>query len=203
MIVTVPSPHSYSGATLTLHIDETEHARRQQAGLGVAIGHGFAGLDTLMALPEGMPVPLDELTDRQRAYVHGAPVGVCAVAGGQVTRLAVRPCRVTMATVHCRRACTLCLNCASQFAPFSARHVVVERTPDPRTDADQLMDFAFYGVGVTVHAPGGEPEVWLEPRPPRPVRHTAASWWFAETAYGQYLAQQPAALAAAETPKET
>ncbi|MCX4704197.1 hypothetical protein [Streptomyces sp. NBC_01373] len=62
MLATVSPPAGFGVAELQLEIDDTEHARRRAAGLGVATGQGFGGLDVLMALPHGLPVPLPALT---------------------------------------------------------------------------------------------------------------------------------------------
>lgn len=190
---TVPAPSGYSDATLHLDIDATEHQRRQDAGIGPVIGHGFGGLDTLMTLPHGLPVPVAALTARQRAYVRNAPAGICTVEDGQVTRHAIRPCRVALATVRARHAGRLALDSASRFAPFCARQVVIERRPPRAADmAETLIEFGFYGIGVVLEADGGT-EMLVEPRPWRPMRHTPAGWWFAETAYRQFLEHLPVA----------
>lgn len=199
-IVQVPSFRGYNGATLTLAIDPTEHARRQAVGLQLATGHGFAGLDHLMALPEGLPVPLAALTDAQRAYVHAAPDSLCTVADGQVTRHVVRPCRVTLATVRFDTTYKTALDSASRFAPFCARQVIVKRlSKNAFARINDLAEFDFYGIGIILEKPDGSLETVVEPRPWIPKRHTPAGWWFAERAYTAYLehtATNPAGAAA-------
>jgi hypothetical protein len=192
MMAIVPSRiGGYSGATLHLDIDQAEHDRRREAGLELATGHGFGGLDVLMALPHGLPVPLNSHTDHQRAYVRRAPAGICTVSDGQVVRHITRPCRVTLATVHAKSASTLALDSASRLAPFCARQVVVTQPPTLHYPEREL-EFGFYGIGLLLEHDGGELETLVQPRPWRPMRHTPAAWWFAERAYGQYLNQQPA-----------
>jgi hypothetical protein len=195
MIATVPSPSGYSGAILQVDIDDGEHERRHAAGLGMATGHGFGGLDVLMALPHGLPVPLAALTGHQRAYVLRAPAGICTVTGEQVTRHVTRPCRVVLATVRATSASKTALDSASRFAPFCARQVIITRAPSLRMP-ERLLEFGFYGIGVCLEHESGELETLVEPRPWRPNRHTPAGWWFAEIAYGQFLAQQPSTAAA-------
>lgn len=190
MIAIVPSFPGYSGATLTLDINQTEHQRRQETGIGTVTGHGFGGLDHLMALPHGLPVPLADLTKHQRAYVRRAPAGICTVTDGQVTRHAIRPCRVTMATVHYDTTYRMALESASRFAPFCARRVIVKRLPKHAFDRiNDQAEFDFYGIGVILERLDGTQETVVEPRPWRPMRHTPAAWWFAERAYSQYLDQ--------------
>lgn len=193
--VQVPSFPGYRGATLHLAIDEAEHQRRQAAGIGPVTGYGFGGLDHLMALPAGLPVPLLRLTPAQRLYVLRAPAGICTVEDDEVTRHAIRPCRVTLATVRFATACKTALESASRFAPFCARRVVIQR----RTRwTETLAEFDFYGIGVSLEHSAGGLETLVDPAPWRPMRHTPAGWWFAERAYAAYLAHtaKPAGAAA-------
>lgn len=188
LTATVPSFPGYAGATLHLDIDPTEHARRQAAGIGPVTGHGFGGLDHLMSLPAGLPVPLDTLNKHQRTYVRKAPSAICSIHDGHVTRHAVRPCRIDLATVHYDALYKMALDSASRFAPMCARRVVVKRLPKREFDRiDKICEFDFYGIGIVLERQDGSLETVLEPRPWRPMRHTPAAWYFAERAYATYL----------------
>jgi hypothetical protein len=180
---TAPSPRGHPAATLHLTIDPDEHARRQQAGLGHIRDSHCALLDTLMALPPGIPVPVDDLTERQQTDVRRAPAGILDLTLGLVTRHAIRPCRVTLATVHA--TCTRdSIGRASSYAPFCARAVV---TPTlPRRDY-LLSEANYWGVGVFLDHGDGGLEKLVAPKPWRPTRHTPAAWRFAESAYASYL----------------
>lgn len=192
--VLVPSFPGYGGATLHLAIDPAEHQRRQAAGIGPITGHGFGGLDHLMALPAGLPVPVDSLTEAQRAYVLRAPAVICTIHDGQVTRHAIRPCRVTLATVRSATACKTALESAGRFAPFCARAVVITRRPRM---VETLTEFDFWGIGAVLEHADGTTETLVEPAPWRPMRHTPAGWWFAERAYTAYLEHTAANTAGA------
>ncbi|MGW3563572.1 hypothetical protein ACWDSL_06665 [Streptomyces sp. NPDC000941] len=183
--VQVPSFSGYGGATIHLEIDHTEHQRRQADGIGPVTGYGFGGLSHLMALPEGIPVPLASLTKEQRTYVRRVPAAICTIHNGQVTRHAIRPCRVVMATVRAKSASTLALNSASRFTPFCARQVIIRRLTVRYQQRE--FDFDFYGIGLLLEHDDGTLETLVEPRPWRPKRHTPAGWWFAERAYTAYL----------------
>jgi hypothetical protein len=187
--VDVPSlTGGYTDATLTLAIDHAEHARRQAAGLRLVVGHGFGGLDHLMALPHGLPVPLTSLDKHQQAYVRRAPASICSIRDGHVTRHAVRPCRILMATVRYNTTYKLALDSASRFAPMCARRVIVKRLDkDAFHRINRLAEFDWYGIGVLLEHKDGELETVVEPRPWVAKRHTPAAWWFAEQAYGSYL----------------
>ncbi|CAM5494940.1 MULTISPECIES: hypothetical protein [Streptomyces] len=184
--VEVPSFSGYSGATLHLAIDPAEHQRRQAAGIGPVTGHGFGGLDHLMALPAGLPVPVSSLTEEQQKYVRRAPAAIVTVEDGQVTRHAIRPCRVVLATVESPSASKMALEAAGRFAPFCPRRVVIRRLPH-RKHFNYLHDYDFYGVGVTLQHSDGSTEPVLDPRPWRPARHTPAGWWFVERAYAAHI----------------
>ncbi|WP_328766032.1 hypothetical protein [Streptomyces sp. NBC_00286] len=188
MLATVPAPAGFGVAELQLDIDDAEHERRRAAGLGVATGHGFGGLDVLMALPHGLPVPLEALTDHQRAYVSRGPAGICTVTGNQVVRHVTRPCRVRLATVRAASASQLALDAAEKFTALCARRVITTRAPSVYFP-EKLLEFGSCGIGVCLQHPDEELETLVEPRPWRVKRHSPEAWWFAETAYGQFLTQ--------------
>ncbi len=185
--VQAPSPRGYRAATLHLTIDPAEHARRQEAGLGHISDSHCALLDTLMSLPPGIPVPHDDLTERQQADVRRAPAGILDLTLGIVTRYAIRPCRVDLATVHA--PCTRdSIGRTSSYAPFCTRAVVA---PAPPRCNYLLSEANLWGVGVFLDHGNGELETLVEPEPWRPKRHTPAAWRFAEAAYASYLTHTP------------
>lgn len=187
-LVQVPSFDGYKGATLHLAIDAAEHQRRQQAGMRLVTGHGFGGLDHLMALPHGLPVPLNTLTKPQLAYVRHAPAAICTISDGHVTRHAVRPCRIMLATVEATSPGKMALDSAGRFAPMCARQVIVKRLPkDAFNRINAISEYDFYGIGIALRGEDGSLETVLEPRPWVAKRHTPAAWWFTEQAYGAYL----------------
>jgi hypothetical protein len=187
MSIQVPSFSGYTGATLHLDIDTVEHGRRQ----GFADRHIDSPdvLDLLLSLPVGAPVPFQNLTIHQQDAVRRSPgmavqVDQPRLGDVMVTRLALRPCRVLLASVKSATACKTALSSASRFAPFCARQVVVQRRPVwPET----LIEFDFWGVGLVLES-GGKTETLVAPKPWRPMRHTPAGWRFAEQAYSAYLA---------------
>ncbi|MCC9708233.1 hypothetical protein E4N62_25015 [Streptomyces sp. MNU76] len=185
--IRVPSPRGYPAATLHLTVDPTEHARRQQAGLGHITDSHCALLDTLMVLPADDPVPVDDLTERQQRDVRRAPAGILDLTPDLVTRHAIRPCRVDLATVHatCTRAS---IGRASSYAPICSRAIV---TPTPPRRDYLLYEADFWGIGVLLDHGNGERETLVAPRPWRPKRHTPAAWRFAELAYASYLSHTP------------
>lgn len=186
--VQVPSPRGYyRAATLHLTIDHAEHARRQAAGLGHIRDSHCALLDTLMALPPGIPVDHDDLTERQQNEVRRAPAGILDLTLGIVTRHAIRPCRVNLATVHA--TCTRdSIGRATSYAPVCTRAVV---TPTPPRRTYLLSEANYWGVGVCLDHGDGGVETLVEPEPWRPKRHTPAAWRFAEAAYASYLGHTP------------
>ncbi|MFE6126765.1 hypothetical protein ACFQ6Q_00610 [Streptomyces sp. NPDC056437] len=181
-IIQVPAPKGYTGATLHLELDPTEHERRQACRLSGITNPGL--LDTLMALPQGHLVPYAALTKRQKYDVHRAPRGVLHYADSMVTRLAVRPGRVHLATVRSPTCSRTALGNASKFAPFCARAVIC-RIPPVRPET--VAEFSFWGVGILIEHANGELETVIEPEPHVVKRHTPAAWQFVEQAYAAYL----------------
>jgi hypothetical protein len=186
-------PHwSQRNTTLLVTLDVAEHARREATETGPVPYDSMGLLDALMALPEGIEVPLRTLErPYDRRTVRGAaPAGAVDVhqgpGGPLVVRRAVRPLRVHLAVVsHFPRHG---LDQASAFAPFCARALLLGNHPK----ADFLFEADFYGIGVAVGSPvpqaGQDPPVpVLAPDAWTPMRHTPAGWWFAETAYKQLL----------------
>ncbi|MEU5742028.1 hypothetical protein ABZ784_29055 [Streptomyces tendae] len=183
-IVEVPSFHGYSGATLHLTINPTEHHRRQQADLGPVTNWSI--LDTCMTLPHNEPLPWRSLSPRHQEDVHRAPHGVFHLGGPHqqtVTRLLLRPCRIERATVRAATASATALAKTTQFAPMCERSLIITRRP--RTP-DTLIEFGYWGVGLYLDH-DGELETLVEPAPWRPQRHTPAAWRFTERAYATYL----------------
>ncbi|MFJ1744351.1 hypothetical protein ACIOG4_37595 [Streptomyces microflavus] len=157
--------------------DATEHARRQGAGMTALTG--VQTLETLLALPVDVPVPLDSFSAGDRAALRRLPAGSVDRGRREIVRRAVRPLHVDLAVLtgqQPRRA----LEAASRFAPFCSRAVLLRR-PAPRMD-DFLNEASFYGAGVLLDSPSGIDMV-LQPRPYRPQRHTAAAWNFTEKLY--------------------
>jgi hypothetical protein len=186
-MTTTVLPHApqVRSASLLVAVDPVEDARRRTAGLGAVTD--MAALELLLTLPEGFPVPVASLPDRDRRALKRLPAGVVEASGGEVVRLAVKPLRAVLATV--RGTCSeTALGKASSFAPFCARRVLTRVRPEfPET----LIEFGFYGVGVTYRAADGAEETLVEPRPWRPMRHTPAGWRFIEQAYEQYRQEAP------------
>jgi hypothetical protein len=164
-------------------VDSVEDARRRAAGLGAVTD--WTVLTLLLTLPEGFPVPVASLSDRDRRALRRVPAGVVEVSGGEAVRMAVKPLRAVLATVSGTCSETA-LGKASSFAPFCARRVLTRVRP---TMPETFIEFDFWGVGITHRTPDGTEETLVEPRPWRPLRHTPAGWRFIEQAYEQYRKQ--------------
>lgn len=189
-LVAVPSFSGYSGATLHLAIDHTEHQRRQDRHMGPVLD--WTALETCLSLPHGEPVPWQALTIRQQDSIRRAPAHVFRITGRRhqptVTRILLRPCRIVRATVRSATASATALGKVTSFAPMCERSLIVTRRPRmPET----LIEFGFWGAGLYLDH-DGELETLVEPTPWRPMRHTPAGWRFTEQAYGSYLKHAPA-----------
>jgi hypothetical protein len=172
---TVPAPEP-RGATLHLTLDAAEHQRRTESAASPILDP--ASLDLLLALPVGIPVAVGALSWSQQQAVRRLPRGAADRTRTHVTRQAVRPCRIDLATVSgppTRKS----LGRAGWFAPFCSRTLIIPRVPRRK---DFLTEADFWGIGVTLdHA--GEREVLVEPEPWVLKRHTPAGWRYVERAY--------------------
>lgn len=135
-----------------------------------------------MGLPAGFPIPVGALPVRDQRQLRRIPAGAVHIdyAHGRpahVTRLAVKPAVVEVATVE-GRVNAETMGRATAFAPFCRRQIVTPARPT----IDRLAEADFWGVGVVLDH-SGEQEVLVEPKPWRPVRHTVAGWQFVERAY--------------------
>ncbi|MEU1147991.1 hypothetical protein ACFYO9_26665 [Streptomyces sp. NPDC005863] len=158
-------------------LDAAEHARRERSS-AAPLAH-MADLESLLALPVGIAVPMDTLGPEERRAVRALPAGAAERSRKTVARQAMRPVHVDLAVV---RAASLRqgLERAGRFAPFCRRAVLLDRRPARLDEA--LVEADFYGIGVFV-ASGRDVELVLEPEEYRPPRHTAAAWWFVEDLY--------------------
>ncbi|MFI0779331.1 hypothetical protein [Streptomyces sp. NPDC021212] len=157
--------------------DAAERLRRQDAA--AARLDQMEVLETLLALPVGIPVPLASLDADQRRAVRALPSGAADRDRETVTRRAVRPVRVDLAVVSAagwRQG----LRDAGRFAPFCRRAMVFTRRPARLEEL--LAEADFYGIGVFLAAEHGV-EMLLHPGEYRPLRHTAAAWCFTEELY--------------------
>ncbi|MCX5246685.1 MULTISPECIES: hypothetical protein [unclassified Streptomyces] len=158
-------------------LDKAEHARREEAS-AARLDH-LADLESLLALPVGIPVLLGALDSAVRRAVRALPTGAAERDRKTVTRHAVRPLQVDLAVVRAsnwRQG----LERAGRFAPFCRRAMLLDRHPARLEEA--LAEADFYGIGVFLVA-GNDVELALEPGGYRPPRHTAAAWWFVEDLY--------------------
>jgi hypothetical protein len=175
LIRTVPAPDA-KGATLHLTLDKVEHERRLYVAAPPILNP--AALDVLLSLPVGMPVPIGALPWGRQRTVRQLLRGAAYVTRTHVTRHAVRPCRIDLATVSgdpTRRN----LERATRFAPFCARTLIIPRMPRRE---DFLMEADFWGVGVAL-GHGDDQETLVEPRRWVLRRHTPAGWRYVERAY--------------------
>lgn len=158
-------------------LDDAEHERRKR--VSAARLDEMGALEALLALPVGVRVPLASLDRRARREVVALPAGSVVRDARSVIRQAVRPLRMDLAVVRAS-GWRSGLEAAGRFAPVCRRAMVLKRLPAETHEL--LLEANFYGVGVFVGADDGM-EMVLEPRDYRPVRHTAAAWWYVEELY--------------------
>jgi hypothetical protein len=178
-------------ALVFYQLDEAEVARRRTDRADRL--DQLAALETLLQLPAGVPVSLQDLSAPVRAGIRRLPAGAVSVSRRcdrqEVTRRAVRPVTVDLAVVRATgRGWKSGLERASRFAPFCARAVLLDGSPS-RLD-DLLMEADFYGIGVLLADETGEVTMALRPEPYRPPYQTPGAWWFVEDVF-QRLERTP------------
>jgi hypothetical protein len=154
---TVPAPEP-RGATLHLTLDAAEHQRRTESAASPILDP--ASLDLLLALPVGIPVAVGALSWSQQQAVRRLPRGAADRTRTHVTRQAVRPCRIDLATVSgppTRKS----LGRAGWFAPFCSRTLIIPRVPRRKTSSRRPTS----GVSASrLTTPGSERCSWSRSR---------------------------------------
>jgi hypothetical protein len=178
-----PQPVRLRGTAVraVVRVERDEHLRRRAAGVGAVADRDL--LEVLAALEPWAEHPLAQLAPRARRLLRAAPAGWVAVHDGRVVRVATAPARVDLVVVgdsQWRRG----LKRAQRFGPYCSRTLFLSRLP--RDPTELLLEAAYYGVGVSTSADASV----APPAPFTPLRSTAASWAFAESAYDQILAQE-------------
>ncbi|MEV6427227.1 hypothetical protein [Nocardia sp. NPDC051463] len=171
-----------AGVAYLPNVDEV--ARRAALGLGAVTQMDL--LDALMGLPAGLPVPVGDLTDRERRIIRRAPAGVVDVSAGQCTRRVVAPVSAQFVVVA-SRSWKEGLRSAGQFAPFCSRAMLLRSVPEDLDDA--RVQASFFGIGICVFTSVGL-RMLVDPQPYVRQRHSCGQWWFAEKLYEQVNASE-------------
>lgn len=179
-----------AAALLFVTLNTDEHQRRQKARAKPLTNRN--ALSLLMALPHGARIPLDSLTEREQELLRFVPHGAATVDFGHITRLAVKPLTVHLAVVP-PQAPRRGINRASQYGPFCARGMLLNRPP---RDELFLHEADWLGIGVAATDPAtDQPTMLHRPKPWVPQRHTPAHWAFTERIYQQHLSARPSRTA--------
>ncbi len=192
----VPNAAQVSGACAdaVVTVDTTEHARRNELGMGAADDRGL--LHALMCLPLGAAIPVDDLDQVTRDLLRRAPAGCVEWLAVDRVRRCVQP--VAQVPLVVVRAATWrpAHRRANAFEPFAPRVVVLSRAPRRvegiawEADAD--------GIGLWISRPDGEIDEVLAPVPYSCRYIKPAGWLFGEAAYGAWLASRRQHTAAAD-----
>lgn len=187
-----PAAYVCDGARITggrgdafVRIDEAEHQRRRQTGLG-AITQLWM-LDALMNLPLGQPVSVDGLTESEQWVLDRLPAGAAQRDGRWITRVC-RPVSEIAAVVMWSPQWQGVLSRIAPFTRVAQRMIVLEQVP---SDFEQLAWQARYqGTGVWAATANGATELVRA----EPVQHRyfkPARWQVYESAYRAWLMTQP------------
>jgi hypothetical protein len=166
-------------ATLMYRLDRVEAERRAVVAIPT-----LEGLDVLMQLPVGLPVPRGMLSPADRRVLAGLPSGCVEFMGGDVVRLVTRPVTLEVAAVsHAdwRRG----LEHAGRFGAYCTRLLALSGVPEELAEAQVLA--GYYGVGLVVNV-AAQAVVVAEPEKFVRERATAAGWLLAEEVFALGLA---------------
>jgi hypothetical protein len=170
-------------ATLAYRIDHGEHVRRREAGLSALTRLDW--LHTLLGLPAGIPVSLDELPACDQQIIMELPAGCVHVTGRAVVRQIVRPVRVDLAVVGAEGAdWPTGLRRAGAFSGYCTRLLALTGVPVNLAEARTAA--ARYGIGLAVEATSG-PVTVVPAERFTPAAHTAAGWRFTEQVYQEIV----------------
>ena len=163
---------------LVVRIDEGEHARRCDAGLGAIISRKV--LTALWELPTGAAIPESSLPAWVADRLQGAPAAVVERRGDSLIRAVRPPLRIGGALAIARRA-DRALARVGQVSALTPMAVVVLGAVDP---ADPIvLEAQLYGVGVA-SVLGGDVTTLAAAAAVTPMPGPYL-WWVTELAYQQ------------------
>lgn len=163
-------------------IDDGEHCRRKEAGLGAVTSLGL--LDAAMNLPLDVPVRRDDLSAATLRRLERAPEGVIRFEGEWITRVVRQPLTVVAAVIR-GRGWRIAMRRAAAFGPLAQRILFLDSLP---AQGDMVLwEARLAGVGVWVLGDGEVRQV-LAPALFQRRYVKAAGWRFAERAYGSAIA---------------
>lgn len=160
---------------VTFDVDQQEHRRRSEAGLGAATDTGL--LHALWELPEGIPTPAVALTDRDLSTLRHLGAGYVQ-GSATLTRLYV-PAGVIGAVVVVAGTLGEAVASAARLPAIYRRLAVCHRRP---IDAGSIEYGRRVGVGAVLVS-GSAAEVVVAPREPVLGVPAVVRWWLAELAY--------------------
>lgn len=166
---------------LAVNLDEGEHSRRAQEGLGAITDREL--VTALWELPHAVEVPRASVPSEVLAVLDQAPVSAVEAEGGSLVRKSCPPLAVSGVLAIGRNLERLLVR-VGQLSAVASMAVVVQHDVDP---ADPwMLNASLYGVGVASSAHGDLVPVSA----PEPVTPTLGPfmWWVAEKAYEQVAA---------------
>ena len=163
---------------VTVSLDEHEHARRAQAGLGAITDREI--LTALWELPLQIRVQRSAIPTWARPLLNRAPTAAVVAHDGSLIRESRPPLTVSGALAVGRNLERL-MRRVGQLSAVSSMAVVVQRDVNPVDP--WMLSAALYGVGVARSQKGVLTSVFA----PKHIIPTlgAYRWWICELAYKQ------------------
>ena len=178
LLLTIDLPEG--PVTVAVTVDEREHARRLESGLGAIVDRQL--VVALWELPHCLSIALSRIPGWASERLARADAVIVAAHGNRVERIACPPLVISGVVAVGRRFERL-LRRVGQLSAIAPMGVVIQREVD---DADPgMLEANLYGVGVGCSANGEITQVSVpEPVVPMPGPFL---WWVAELAYGQLI----------------
>jgi len=171
-----------STARMGFTIDGEEELRRRDTDCGAVTKPDL--LAALLALPVGVRIPRDLISNTMLRTIESAPECAVEVDFQGVTRL-LAPVAVPRVAVVEERNWSIALDRAARFAPFCERMIAIDSMP---SSGDELIfEARLYGIGVLVGS-----ELVLPPAPYEDRRYSPSRWLLAERIFEHRLADQDA-----------
>ncbi|MGD0561175.1 MAG: hypothetical protein ABSA93_40155 [Streptosporangiaceae bacterium] len=165
---------------LAYQVDAAEHDRRRKAGLGAVTR--LEWLDTLMAMPVGLPVPLQSMTITEQKTMQRLPPGCLDYRQSGVIRRLARPIGMYLVIVDdadWRRGLV-------RSGAYIGCTRILAVPPTVAGLDEAALEADYWGVGLMISGrPLSSSRVIVPPQRFVPTVYTAASWRFCEEMYRQ------------------
>jgi hypothetical protein len=168
-------------AHAALALDPVESDRRRCVGVKAIVDSGL--LHALWSLPEGAPIPVETMSQRDLETVRDLGGGAVEIKDGYVVRT-YSPIGTVRALAVSASSARVAVRGVGSYSPIFRRVALVTGAEVDEPDVELAIE---YGIGLSRRV-GDEWETLVEPAGPELGVPAVYRWWIAEIAYRNYLA---------------